>query len=453
MKKTLRLCLIEDDEFMGESLAERFRIEGFACTWLRDGASAIRTLREQGFDLVISDMRLGDMAGDEIFSWAQATLPSPPPFVFITGYGKVDQAVGLIKLGALDYVTKPFDLDAFICKIPQWVPQGEDVTAPKSLLGISSAMQGIAASLPRISQAASSVLIVGESGVGKEHVAKALHATRPNGDQRPFIAINCGAITENLLEAELFGYEKGAFTGATRTKPGVFEQADGGTLFLDEIGEMPLSMQVKLLRVLQERKVTRVGGERSFPVDLLLVCATHRDLRKLVANGDFREDLYYRINVLQIKVPPLRDRPEDISWFANQFLAEIAAKTGEHRRLHPTAESAMLSYLWPGNVRELHHAIERAAILSTASLIPSSALFNEDPSSSGKDVVGGDADESDQVCSLNDHLRQCERRYILGALAEHNWQISQTADRLGISRKNLWEKMRKLEIEAATTDK
>lgn len=453
MKKTLRLCLIEDDEFMGESLAERFRIEGFACEWLRDGASATRTLREQRFDLVISDMRLGDMAGDEIFSWAQTTLPMPPPFVFITGYGKVDQAVGLIKLGARDYVTKPFDLDAFIYKIPQWVPVGEAPAEAKALLGISSPMKSIAASLPRIAQSASSVLIVGESGVGKEHVAKALHAARPNGDQRPFIAVNCGAITENLLEAELFGYEKGAFTGATRTKPGVFEQADGGTLFLDEIGEMPLSMQVKLLRVLQERKVTRVGGERSIPVDLLLVCATHRDLRKLVAAGDFREDLYYRINVLQIKVPPLRERPEDISWFADQFLAEIAAKTGETRRLHPAAESAMLSYLWPGNVRELHHAIERAAILSTASLIPSGALFNEETASPAPEDVGSETDDSGHNYSLNDHLRQCERRYIVGALTEHNWQIAQTADRLGISRKNLWEKMRKLEIESAHSEK
>jgi len=444
-KPAIRLCLIEDDEIMGESLAERFRIEDLACVWFRDGVSATRALRDEHFDLVVSDLRLGDMGGEEIFAWALASLPSPPPFIFITGYGTVDQAVTLIKAGARDYVTKPFDLEAFMAKIPHWVP-AEDAAGKEYRLGVSPAMQRIAESLPRIANAASAVLIVGESGVGKERVAQQLHAARPDAARRPFIAVNCGAIAESLLEAELFGFEKGAFTGATRTKPGFFEQANGGTLVLDEIGEMPLTMQVKLLRVLQERKVTRVGGETPVPVDLLLVCATHRDLRKLVAEGLFREDLYYRINVVQIRVPPLRERPEDIPWFCARFLAEVAERTGETpRRLHPAAETAMLAYPWPGNLRELHHAIERAVILSTAPLLPATALFAEDPAP-GRPTVEA-RDEGEAVASLNDYLRQCERRYILGALHEQHWQIAQTAERLGISRKNLWEKMRKLEIE------
>ncbi|HET6720909.1 MAG TPA: sigma-54 dependent transcriptional regulator [Rhodocyclaceae bacterium] len=388
-------------------------------------------------------IRLCLIEDDEIFSWAQTVLPAPPPFVFITGYGTVDQAVGLIKLGARDYVTKPFDLDALIQKIRQWVPEAAGVDPEHCQLGVSAAMQRIAASLPRIAQAASSVLIIGESGVGKEWVAKAIHAARPKARSGPFIAINCGAIPENLIEAELFGFEKGAFTGAARTKPGVFEQAHGGTLFLDEIGEMPLSMQVKLLRVLQERKVVRVGGESAIPVDLLLVCATHRDLKKLAGEGHFREDLYYRINVLQIKVPPLRERPEDIPWFAEQFLAEISARSGEARRLHPAAEAALLAYPWPGNVRELQHAIERAAILVSGALIPASALFSESSDLQEFDPAAGD----DGAASLNEHLRHCERRYIVAALADQHWQIAQTAERLGISRKNLWEKMRKLNIE------
>ena len=442
MKKDVRLCLIEDDEIMGESLVERFRIEGLPCQWYRDGASATRALRDQRFDLVVSDIHLGDMGGDEIFAWAQEALPTPPPFVFITGFGAVEQAVELIKHGARDYVTKPFDLDAFICKVSQWVPSArDDCGCP---LGVSPSMMRIAASLPRIALAAATVLIVGESGVGKERVAKALHEARPDGARRPFVAVNCGAITENLLEAELFGYEKGAFTGANRTRPGVFEQASRGTLFLDEIGEMPLSMQVKLLRVLQERQVTRVGGEIPLPVDIMLVCATHRDLRKMVTEGTFREDLYYRINVLQIKVPPLRERPEDIPLLAERFLAEIAERRGEPmRRLHPATEDAMQAYPWPGNVRELNHAIERVAILDSSPLIHPTSLFGD-----GEVLAGGAPAADEPGKSLTDYLRQCERRYILNALAEQQWQIAQTAERLGISRKNLWEKMRKLEIEA-----
>jgi DNA-binding NtrC family response regulator len=442
MKKDVRLCLIEDDEIMGESLVERFRIEGLPCRWFRDGESATRALRDHRFDLVVSDIHLGDMGGDEIFAWAQQTMPTPPPFVFITGYGAVEQAVELIKHGAKDYVTKPFDLDAFICKVTQWVPSARDDCGCE--LGVSPAMMRIAASLPRIAQAAATVLIVGESGVGKERVAKALHGQRPGSAHRPFVAVNCGAIPESLLEAELFGYEKGAFTGATRTRPGVFEQANRGTLFLDEIGEMPLSMQVKLLRVLQERQVTRVGGEVQLPVDFMLVCATHRDLRKLVAEGGFREDLYYRINVLQIKVPPLRERPEDIPVLAERFLAEIAERSGEPmRRLHPATEDAMLAYPWPGNVRELQHAIERVAILDSSPLIHPASLFADGDLPSHAPPPADDAGQS-----LNEYLRQCERRYIVNALTEQQWQIAQTAERLGISRKNLWEKMRKLEIEA-----
>ena len=438
-----RICLIEDDEIMGESLSERFCIEGIDCTWLRSGAHAIQTLQRQHYDLAISDLRLGDMGGDEVFAWARDTLPAPPPFVFITGFGTVDQAVALIRQGARDYVTKPFDLDAFVNKLRQWMPSPNDERMDQTSLGISPAMQRIAASLPRIAQNASAVLIVGESGVGKEQVARALHQARPDRIERPFIAVNCGAITESLLEAELFGYEKGAFTGATRTRPGVFEQADGGTLFLDEIGEMSLAMQVRLLRVLQERCVTRVGGEIRVPVEILLLCATHRNLQKMVAEGQFREDLYYRINVLQIRIPPLRQRPEDIPWLAARFLDDISRRTGEIRRLHPSAETALLGNPWPGNVRELQHTLERAAILSQNTLIPASVLFQGPEEGNADETVPPDA----QGAQLGDYLRDCERSYILSILADQRGQITQTAERLGISRKNLWEKMRKLGIE------
>ena len=435
-----RVCLIEDDAIMGESLAERFRLEGFDARWCTSGAEAMRRLKEQSFDVVISDMRLGDTTGEAIFDWAIGALPQVPPFVFITGYGTVDQAVALIKRGAHDYVTKPFDLDALVAKVLELTAAtaGAEGGASVEPLGISAAMQRIEATIPRLARAASTVLIVGESGVGKERVAQRLHASLPGAGTRPFVAVNCGAIAETLLEAELFGHEKGAFTGASRMRPGVFEQADGGTLFLDEIGEMTPAMQVKLLRVIQERRVTRVGGETAIPVELLLVCATHRDLRTLVAEGAFREDLFYRVNVVQIRVPPLRERREDIPWLIKRFLADIARQSGEaRRRLLPAAEEAAINYPWPGNVRELKHAVERACIMSPAEWLPPAALF---PDADFAPPAG------DAQASLGDYLRDCERRYIRGALESCGGQIGQTADRLGISRKNLWEKMKKLEL-------
>ncbi len=435
MSPAPRVCLIEDDLIMGESLVERFRLEGFETCWCRDGASATRCLRERSFDVVISDMRLPDTTGEAIFDWASGALPGVPPFVFITGYGAVEQAVALIKRGAQDYVTKPFDLDALVAKVLD-LTAAAGVCTREEPLGVSPAMQRIEATIPRLAQAARTVLIVGESGVGKECVAQRLHAALGGDGTRPFIAVNCGAIAENLLEAELFGHQKGAFTGAAHTRAGVFEQANGGTLFLDEIGEMTLAMQVRLLRVIQERQVTRVGGSGSIPVDLLLVCATHRDLKAMVAEGTFREDLFYRVNVVQIRVPPLRERREDIPWLAARFLAEIAQRTGTpRRRLRPAAEEALVSYPWPGNVRELRHALERACILSPGEWLTAEALFPD----AGLAPPGDDA-----PASLGDYLRECERRYIRGALEANGGQIGQTAEQLGISRKNLWEKMKKL---------
>ena len=261
--------------------------------------------------------------------------------------------------------------------------------------------------------------------------------------EAPFIAINCGAISEGLFEAELFGHEKGAFTGAAAARRGVFEQADGGTLFLDEIGEMPLSMQVKLLRVVQERRFVRVGGEQSIKVDLRLICATNRDLKAMVDEGKFREDLYYRINVIQIRIPPLRERREDVLWLAEAFLAECSARHGgENRRLSAAARQILLDYPWPGNVRELKHCFERACILSRASTIRPEDLF-EAP------LLGAPAADAD-ARSLNAYLQDCERAYIAGALERNAGQISETAAELGISRKNLWEKMKKLGMSSAS---
>lgn len=432
-----RLCLVEDDEIMGESLCDRFHLEGFACDWHKNAHDALAGIAKHNYILVISDLRLPDMSGDEMFTQLLATTTPLPPFIFITGFGTIDTAVHLLKQGAADFITKPFDLDALMVKIRQQVALSPLADDSQTGLGVSQAMRKIAGMLPRLAKHASTILITGESGVGKEKVAETLHQQIAGVTEQPFVAVNCGAITENLLEAELFGHEKGAFTGATRERKGVFEQANGGTLFLDEIGEMSLAMQVKLLRAIQERTITRVGGEETIPVNLRLICATHRDLKQMVEQGAFREDLFYRINVIQIRVPPLRERKDDILWLAGQFLELCATEHGNRRKtLNPEAELALLDYPWPGNVRELKHAVERACILNAGPVLHAEALFEEGlitaPAQTGKD--------------LSQFLQECERRYIINALNEHDWQMSNTATALGISRKNLWEKIRKLDI-------
>jgi DNA-binding NtrC family response regulator len=429
-----RICLIEDDEIMGESLVDRFSLEGFACDWHRTAGAAESALLAHDYVLVISDIRLPDRPGDELFAKLLAEHVALPPFLFITGQGDIDTAVRLLKQGAQDYITKPFDLDALIDRIRNIAePRVDDST---SELGSSPAMRHIIALLPRLAASNSTVLITGESGVGKERIARTLHMM--GGDSRPFIAINCGALTETLLEAELFGYEKGAFTGAVRSRKGVIEQADGGTLFLDEIGDMSLAMQVKLLRALQERCITRVGGETPTPVSLRLLCATHRDLKEMVGSGEFREDLYYRINVVQLRLPPLRERRDDILQLSRQFLAEMAGPGQKPPVLTPAAEQALLAYHWPGNIRELRNTLERASLLTDNRSIALDHLFDRPAPTLAEAPNPGN--------NLRDYLNECERDYIVRALESSGWQIQSCADTLGISRKNLWEKMRKLGI-------
>jgi DNA-binding NtrC family response regulator len=346
--------------------------------------------------------------------------------------------VRLLKLGAHDYVTKPFNVGELIAKIRGLCERQQSAASTDARLGISTAMRHIEGLLPRLAASRSAVLISGESGVGKEQVARALHRAGDPEGKTPFVAVNCGAIPENLIESELFGHERGAFTGADRERRGVFEQADGGSLFLDEIGEMPPSMQVKLLRAIQDRMVVRVGGATPHKVDIRLICATHHDLKAMVDKGRFREDLYYRIHVIHLDVPPLRARQEDILWLAARFLDERAGKSEARRTLTADAERAMTRYPWPGNVRELQHCLERASVLSLTPQLNAESLFG----SSGT-LPAEDDGLRQPLC---DHLQECERAYIRRALTECDGRIADTAARLGISRKNLWEKMRKLEM-------
>lgn len=439
--KLYRICLIEDDLIMGEALSDRLDLEDFECDWFKTGQEALQALGNKRYDAVISDIQLPDINGEDLFVQLKATATTLPPFVFTTGYGTIDRAVRLLKLGAHDYLTKPLDIRALLETVKSLCIQSRPAVAGENNLGISRAMRSIESLLPRIAQNSTSVLITGESGVGKEWVARALHHHHDPAGQTPFIAVNCGALTETLLEAELFGYVRGAFTGAVRDKKGVFELANGGTLFLDEIGEMSPTMQVKLLRAIQERQVVRVGGEALIPVTIRLVCATHQDLKKMVEVGKFREDLYYRIHVIHLHIPPLRERKEDILWLAERLLKTCPsekAKAGT-RILPRSAEKALLDYPWPGNIRELKHCLERACILSQQNVLTAKQLFEDLPSAPPEQPQGAE--------SLNEFLHACERKYIQDRLSANSGRIAETAAALGISRKNLWEKMKKLEIQ------
>jgi DNA-binding NtrC family response regulator len=434
-----RICLIEDDAIMGEALVERLDMEGYDCDWLQSGEDARAVLRERRYAVAVSDIRLPDMSGEALFEELLGEGLELPPFLFITAHGAIDQAVRLLKLGAEDYLTKPLDIPLLLAKVRELTERARPRGSGEDGLGISAAMRRIEATLPRLAQHADTVLITGESGVGKEWVARALHRHFDPAGKKPFIAVNCGAIPETLLESELFGHEKGAFTGATRTRPGVFEQADGGTLFLDEIGDMPLVMQIKLLRSIQERLVVRVGGEKPLPVTIKLVCATHRDLKDMVQKGEFREDLYYRIHMMHLHVPPLRERKEDILWLAGSFISEICnAKALPPRVLDPPAERALARYPWPGNIRELRHTLERACILGIHALLTPELLFGG--ALANADGVDGAPER------LTDYLANCERAYITQMLEQNAWRITETAGHLGISRKALWDKMRRLEV-------
>jgi len=434
-----RICLIEDDPIMGESLTDRFLLEGFALDWFKSGGPALEALRGSAYDAVISDVRLPDVSGEDVFSAARREIERVPPFLFITAYASVDRAVDMLKQGAHDYVTKPFDINELVAKVrrvagtPEGVPPpADDGTCP---LGCSAAMRSLASQAPRIAARARTVLITGESGVGKEILARHLHSLAHPQGNAPFVAVNCGALPQNLIEAMLFGHERGAYTGADRMRKGHFEQAHGGTLFLDEVAELTPPMQVNLLRVLQDRRIQRIGSEDWIDVDLRVVCATHQDLRVLVSQGSFREDLYYRINVVHLTIPPLRARADDVLWLAQALLEEQAAQMGEQpRTLAPAARAVLLAHSWPGNVRELRNRIERACVLSPNIVLAASDLFEE--------MEPGPL-SSNGLPSLADFVSEAERSYLQAVLQRFSGRVGAAAAALGISRKTLWEKTKR----------
>src|SRR3990167_8257066 len=432
------ILLIEDDPIMGESLLQRFELEGLQVSWCRRLSEAREALSFLP-SAVVSDVRLPDGLATEWFVSLPATVRALPWF-FLTGYGSVNDAVAAVRAGAREYLTKPFDIERLVAKIRDAVDLSVALD-DDALLGVSVAMRSVEAMVHKVASHRVSVLLTGESGVGKEVAAQLIHSLDPRVGKGEFVAVNCAAIPETILEAEFFGYEKGAFSGAMRTHRGYLERANKGTLFLDEVGELPASMQAKLLRALQEKCFFRLGAERTTQSDFRILAATNRDLYADMNAGAFREDLFYRLAVIKIELPPLRERPEDIRWLTEKLLAQIVVEQGRPLAMSEPFLRALMGREWRGNVRELRSFLEEAVVLSDGGVLD---LPESQPHGSS---VTHDGPE-DGIVTLQRMVETVERSHIQKALQHCDGSVGKTADVLGISRKTLWEKMKKLAIQA-----
>lgn len=458
---------------MGKILTKVLTMEGYSVTAFTSPEAALKALEATPTDVVLSDIRMAEMNGRDVLARIRE-MGLPCEVIMMTAYGTIAGAIECVKLGALDYITKPFKTDEMLLTIarafehkrlkemnsalseaynrgPQ--PAAASLKEERRLMGVSPAMDKAREMLKKVAPSDSPVLVTGESGTGKELAARAIHDLSPRKKGR-FVAINCASIPENLLESELFGHERGAFTGADRTKIGLIELADGGTLFLDEMGELPLAMQAKLLRVLQEREITRVGGVAHIPVDLRVVSATNRDLRAAINDGTFREDLYYRLNVITIQMPPLRERREDIPIIAEQFLRHLALKYNRPGlRFSEPLTDCLRKASWRGNVRELRNLIERLVVLSDTDIITTEMLpeeFGASRRGSSSTVVTKLSLSAqamvEEVPDFKTARDSFEREYLEALLRQFNGSVSEAARQAGMSRRNLYDKIEKLEI-------
>ena len=454
---THRVLIVDDERSMRELLEIWFLQRGTEVDVAPDGAKAITLINSHAYDLILTDMRMPKSSGMEVLTHARKTLPDTP-VIMMTAFASPETAVSAMKLGALDYFTKPFKLDAVQVVVDKALAQRALVvenrrlreelanrTRVGNLIGRSDAMRQVFDLIRRMARTPANVLILGESGTGKDLVARAIHHEGPRADG-PFRVINCGAIPDNLLESELFGHRKGAFTGATADRDGIFQSASGGTIFLDEIAELPLAMQVKLLRVLQEKRVRAVGAVEELPVDVRVIAATNRDLAGEVKAGRFREDLFYRLNVLTIDLPPLRARPSDIPLLANHFLAKYATEFAKPvTAIAPPAMRRLLAWPFGGNVRELENVIERAVALVDGTEITQADLppaLHQAQSSVA--APAPDAAFPATGVDLDGAIETLERRLISAALAHTGGQKKAAARLLGISFRSLRYRLTKL---------
>jgi two-component system, NtrC family, response regulator AtoC len=452
------VLVAEDDKTIRRNLVRLLESEGYRVLEAVDGDIALATISSKRPDAVLLDLRMPVRDGLQVLAALGPEL-AVMPVIVITALGGSAAAIEAMRRGAYDYLSKPFDLEEVVLTLRRALRQralsaevkalrakAEDESAEQAvesepeLVGQSAAMREVFKAIGRAAATEEPVLIVGESGTGKELVASALHRHSRRSDG-PFVRVNCGALPEGLIESELFGHERGSFTGADRQKPGRFERASGGTIFLDEVAELPLSAQAKLLRVLQQREFERVGGSEVLHADVRIVSATHRDLPREVAGGRFREDLYYRLNVVRIAIPPLRERPEDIAPLAAHVLRVLEQRYGwTHLSLVPEALRAIEGRDWPGNVRQLENSLARAAIAARGRAILPEHLDRDDERSE-LDASVPDAD-SDNPLPLRVVLAEVERRMIRNALAACKGNRTKTAERLGISRRQLFDKIR-----------
>jgi DNA-binding NtrC family response regulator len=442
-----RLLVVDDEPAQLELLGGFLGKRGFSVSLAPDARAALTRFRREPFDLVLTDQKMPGLSGLDLLEAVRRQNPETPVLV-MTAYGTIESAVAAIKAGAADYLTKPLNLDELLHRVEQARERQRLLTENRELrealgerhrvegiVGESGRMQEVLSLVRRVAPSHATVLIRGESGTGKELIAKAIHAASPRA-AGPLVRVNCAALPESLLESELFGHERGAFTGAVATRKGRFELADGGSLFLDEIGDLPLHLQVTLLRVLQEHEFERVGSSQPIPVDVRVLAATHRDLEARVREGLFRDDLYYRINVVTVTLPPLRERREDIARLLDRFVAAFAAKNGKAiRGFTREARDALLRYDYPGNVRELENLVERAVVLTRDDVIGLAdlplALVEPEPA-------------GPEAPTLPAAVEGLERRLIRQALAEAGGVQTAAAERLGISERVLRYKLRKL---------
>jgi len=440
----LTVLVADDEKNIREGLREALMLDGYDVLLAADGREALDTVNRGDVDLLITDLKMPRLSGEELLKSVASQFPTVP-VIILTGHGTIESAVQAMHDGAYDFLTKPVNLDRLSLLVKRAVASRELAVQNRamqeelerrsgfaSIIGKSAEMKQVFDIVRQVAPSRSSVLITGESGSGKEMIAEALHYNSPRKD-KSFIKLHCAALTESLLESELFGHEKGAFTGAIARKRGRFELAHLGTLFLDEIGEINQNVQIKLLRVLEEKKFERVGGEETIEVDVRLIAATNRDLKDAIAKGFFREDLYYRLNVVNIHIPPLRERKEDIPLLVAAFLKEFSQENGKPiEGIDPKARLALYNYSWPGNVRQLRNSVESAVVLSKGSTL---TLEDFPPN------IRGETGADSLRLSLGTSLAEMEKEVIRSTLAREGGNKSRTAEILGIGRKTLHRKI------------
>ena len=454
----LSILVADDEPLIRMTVGDALRARRHFVATAADGAQTIAALQSRAFDLVISDIRLPKVDGLAVLRHVLEHSPSTV-VVLITAFGSIADAVGAIKDGAYDYITKPFEMADLLLRVDR-ISERRDMRveleaaraalaargSSELLVGRTPAMVRLQERIDAIADSQAPVLVTGESGTGKELVARTIHDRSPRRS-KPFVAINCAAFPETLIESELFGHERGAFTGAVGRRDGRFKTADGGTLLLDELGELPLPAQAKLLRVLQDGSFQPIGSNTTVRVDVRIISTTNRDLKKEVASGRFREDLYYRINVVEATIPPLRDRRADIELLAEHFLRRFHKGPDEPPPLSPAARAALHRHDFPGNIRELMHAVEHALVFSRGRAIGVQDL----PAAIAGEAIASDEPEA-RSRSLSNALAEFEREYLLATLAATDGKRARTAEVLGISRKNLWEKLRQHNIDTDLLD-